>query len=136
MLAAGGNGSAAARELGLQPTTVNRWISETDPAVIARYVQEKRAAAQRIVLSQIEAATSRLMESIQTIPLTTGKDLQAATVSLGILDDHFGGRQAPGSAGRFGSGSLLDGWTERDRITLERIERVTLDPPGVPKPEP
>ena len=135
MLAAGDNQSAAARQLDIEPRTVSRWINAADPALIARYVQEKRARALQVVLERTEAATERMMDAVLTTPITSGKDVQALTTALGILDDHYGGRQAPSGGGRFGTNSLLDGWTERDRVTLERIERLTLEP-GQPEPVP
>ena len=132
LAAGGGNASAVARELGVHSTTVQRWLNTTDPAELQRYALEKRAVAQRVVLEETEDRLRELMRDIGRAGLDdkAAKAVQARATALGILDDHYGGRQAPGAGGRFGSSAqdLLNGWTERDRVTLERIERITFQP--------
>ena len=134
LAAGGGNTAQVARDLALNPRTVQHWVANTDPGTLAQYAAQKRALAQKIVLEQLAERTTELMQDIGAAGMDdkAAKAVQARATALGILDDHFGGRQAPSSGGRFGGNSLLDGWTEGDRVTLERIERVTLqhEPPS------
>lgn len=131
-LAAGGSGSAAARQIGASPSTVNKWVREAEPATIARYAQQKAELGAKIGADHIEAVTRRLWEGLETIPVETAKDLQALAVAYGISVEKMrlnAGLQGGPGGTRFGNGSPeLAGWSEADRVVLERIERVTVTP--------
>jgi hypothetical protein len=83
VLAAGQSASTAAEALQIPERSVARWVSE-NPAAVAEYARQKAAQAARIAAEHIEAVTRRQWEALETVEITSAKDLQAFSVAAGI----------------------------------------------------
>lgn len=127
-LAAGHTAAAAARAIGADPSTVEDWVKQADPAALQRYAVEKRAIASKVVLDQTEAAARRVMESILHTDIQTMKDVQAAATALGIMDDHYGHRTTGQTGTRFGLTGALEHLEPGDRVIAERLVLEFAEP--------